>query len=113
MQHAYQALLKAPPQTSLPDTKLPENISQQVIHPYLAGDFAEVGERAPDVLRNEVAGDACVEAVQHVLKRLVGPLQGIEVSGIRYNGTLQIQHSPRSQFEQFFSEQGNILLIFR
>ena len=51
---------------SLPNTKPPENIPQQILRRNLPGDLAQVVQRPADVERHEVARYARVEAAQHV-----------------------------------------------
>lgn len=66
-----------------PDTELAENIFEQIVGCYCAGNFAEIVQSLLNVHRKEI-GSYIAHAAQYTVQGLFGFLQRVQVAYIRY-----------------------------
>src|SRR5690606_35145302 len=67
---------------SFPDTKLPEDVRQQILGRDRSGDLTQIVQCLADVHRQEVAGDALFHAIEHAGEGVVGLCESLVVAEV-------------------------------
>lgn len=95
----------------LPDTKVLEDIAQYFVGGDLTGDAADVVEYFADVLGQEVAGDAVLEAFFYALEADEGLAEGFVVAGVGDNYFVVVDGLEIDAFKQFTGELVEVVAV--
>ena len=84
----------------LPNTKLPENIREQIVAGNFSRDLAEIMQGFLDILGEQIAGKIIVQPVDRALDGGAGMTQSIDVTRIGDNGFCHIHCAAVEQAHQ-------------
>ena len=98
---------------SFANTKMPEYVPEHLVGRHLADDIGEVEEAFAQVLRDEIARQAVVEAFAHTADGVEGMRQGLVVADVADDHVVARDGRDLGRLDQKRLEPVDTLLVFR